>query len=194
MASKPQADQTEQPQSTFTASPLANRPFVVEPDQQVWEKPIVTTGETLTVGCKLPHGIMLQLFQFEEVTEPVMGGGVRQSQIARPIAGYEPVKLNGFANYLNQPAQKLTYGGFGMTYGVPKDIFNQWMKDNKDSEIVKKGLVFAIEGEPSGAQLEGQNRKELKSGLEPLDPTKKIKVGPATVEEESDRPNNRSVT
>lgn len=142
--------------------------------------PVTTTGPTVTVACKLPGGLLVQLCEMEEVAEQVMGGGSRMVRRARRVGPL--VKLNGFANPVNDKPKTLTYGGYGLTYGVPKDLFEEWLAQNADLDAVRTGLVFAFD-EPDDAKEAAVERKETRSGLEPLDPKARHRIGPFTVEE-----------
>lgn len=38
---------------------------------------------SVTVGCKLPHGLTMRVFDMVETQEPVMGGGFRAVKVAQ---------------------------------------------------------------------------------------------------------------
>jgi hypothetical protein len=122
----------------------------------------------VTVGCKLPHGLMLQLYRMEEHQEPVMAGGYRK--VRRAVQDRPPVRLNGFARYLGQDVAHSIIMGTGITHGVDADFFAEWMLQNEDSDVVKKGLIFS-QIKPSEIEAQARDHKSLKSGLEPIDPS-----------------------
>jgi hypothetical protein len=70
-------------------------------------------AETVTVGCKLPNGLVLE-HQGTTVT------------------------LKGFRH----PDARII-GGYGLTEGVDKDFFDAWLAAHADQPYVKKELVFA---------------------------------------------------
>ena len=52
-----------------------------------------------------------------------------------------------------------------------KDLWEKWLSQNKDSMIVKNGLIFAHSDQAS-VEAEGREKEACKSGLERLDPNK----------------------
>ena len=60
-------------------------------------------------------------------------------------------------------------GGYALTYGVRKDLWDQWYEQNKTSKLVKQRVVFAS---PSlqAATAEARENRSVKSGMEPVDP------------------------
>ena len=59
-------------------------------------------------------------------------------------------------------------GGFAITEGCPKDIWEGWLEQNKDSLLIKNGVLFAYKDRNS-VMTEVKKRAEVLSGLEPLD-------------------------
>lgn len=162
---------------------MAAKRRIVKPDQEDLAAPIETNGETVTVACKLPHGLVLQLCEMEEASEPIMGGGSRVVQRARRVG--PTVTLNGFANPVAGKMRSLTYGGYGMTYGVPKDLFEEWLSQNADNDAVRAGLIFAYEVREDAHEA-ADERRTLRSGLEAIDPKARHQMGPFTVTEKTD--------
>lgn len=107
------------------------------------DAPISTTGPTVTVGCKLLHGLILKL--------PIT---VDPSQ--------RQIVLKG-ANQSN------VIGGFGITRGVPQDFWETWIALNKGFKPLVLGLLFADSRE-SAAVGEAKDRKSLKHGQYRLNP------------------------
>jgi hypothetical protein len=99
--------------------------------------------ETVTVGCKLPNGLHLDLDSPE---------------------GKKRVTLKG-ANH------SVVVGGFGITENVPKDFFEEWARQHSKSIVIASGIVFAYK-DSKGAEAIAKERKALKTGFEPLDPEK----------------------
>lgn len=123
---------------------------------------------TVSVGCKLPHGIIMQLFRMDTHDEPQFGGGTKQVQRAVRLDDRR-IKLNGFARWKGRDMPHDIRMGAGITHGVDADFFAEWLKQNKDLEAVKKGLIFA---QAKGGEMESQlkDHVSLKSGMEPGDP------------------------
>lgn len=129
-------------------------------------------GGKVTVACKLPNGLRLQLHEAVEVAVPVLGGGVKVVKEYRPVG--EPITVAGWRGADGKP--KLgTVAGCGITHNVPADFWNQWLKENKEQAYVRNGLIFAYE---KADHVEGQAReeKDRKSGLEPLNMGRKFKT------------------
>lgn len=90
---------------------------------------------TITVGCKLPHGLILE-------------------------HGGKTITLKGWHS-------SRVAGGYGLTEGVDKDVFEAWLKAHADLPMVKRGLVFAQERAHS-AEACAREREKVRSGLEGL--------------------------
>lgn len=106
--------------------------------------PILSTGETVTVGCKLPNGLNLGHLHGED----------------KPI-----VILNG-ANHPN------AIMSVGMTHGVDKAAFLNWMEEHGGTHgipAVAKGHVFHYD--KAGAAIgKAKEMAAEKTGMEGLDP------------------------
>ncbi len=98
-------------------------------------------SDTVSIGCRLPHGVVLAV---------VTNSGDRRT-----------VTLNG-AN------KALLIGGCGIT-DVPRDFWNEWKRRNKDSVMLSKGTVFAT-GSASETAQEAKTREGDKTGFEQADP------------------------
>lgn len=103
----------------------------------------VSGTDTVTVGCKLPHGLHLDIVQ-----------------IGEPVARHTVKGANSSA----------LIGGFGITEGVPRAFWDRWMKQSKDLAMVKNGLVFAMESTASARDKAADGAAA--SGFERLDPNK----------------------
>lgn len=124
-------------------------------------------GGTVSVGCKLPAGLILQVFEMREGSELVMGGGVRSVKVAQRLE--KAVRLNGSATVFGTAPEHQIVGGYGITDGVDAEFFDLWQKQNADSEIVQKRLVFAC-SKNDAVMSEARAGRDVKSGLEPIDP------------------------
>lgn len=105
---------------------------------------------TVTVGCKLPHGFHLALHG-----EPDASGN-RPELDRYTVAGANASEI---------------IGGHGITPGIPKDFWDEWLRRNKNTPMVRNGLIFADE---SAARVAGEanSRKENETGFEGIDPKK----------------------
>ncbi len=101
---------------------------------------------TVTVACKLPHGLHLDL--------PQRGD--------RP---HKRVTVKGCN------ARDSVAFGYGITEGVPKDHWDEWLSMHKDMVMVKNQLIFAHVQSASVTDMAKENAKR-KTGLEGIDPEK----------------------
>lgn len=117
--------------------------------------------DTVIVGCKLKHGIWLEV-GYDPVT------GIRGEK-------YQRVKING-ANQMLKPGDLHTADGVGLTTGVSKDLWDEWLKTHRNLPYVVNGLLFASP-EMKSAKAEATEIETEKTGMEPLRPTddKRIK-------------------
>lgn len=72
------------------------------------------TGNVVTVACKLPHGLVLEMKDSPPVA---INGSLHASAVAH---------------------------GYGITEGVPAEFFTAWAAKYKDATFIRKGMVFAL--------------------------------------------------
>lgn len=136
------------------------------------------SGGKITVGCKLPNGLILRLFRMSDRVENVAGGGTRTFKIAEQVADHVVIKGNKLP--FGEAPEYQIIGNYALTIGVDADFFAEWMKQNADHEAVKQGLIFAATNQSDAIDIAKDNR-ERKSGLEPIVPAEhgvKGKPGP----------------
>jgi hypothetical protein len=140
-------------------------------------------GETVTVCCKLPHGVELRLFDMVEQNEPVMGGGTRLVKVAVPKG--ESIIIHGNSHPQNAaPRSQIVSGGYAITPNVDKAFWEAWLAANKNLDMVKNGMIFA-QGKADNAAAEAKDRRATLSGAERLDPHKlpgKLQKNPETAQ------------
>lgn len=117
------------------------------------------TGTTVSVACKLPHGLVLQN------SRAVMDG----KKVLKWIKDGPEVVIKGAAVHVGEPAGKDISGGFALTHGVDAEFFRNWLEHHAEFPAVKQGLIFAHEQKASAAD-EAKDRAGIESGFEPLDP------------------------
>lgn len=132
---------------------------------------------TLTVACSIPNGLKLRIFEMQKYDVPVMGGGVKEEQ--RAVQKREPVIIHGPAAPFGMAPAVPVRGGYALTYNVDADFFNDWLKQNKDHDAVKAGLIFAHE-KGANAGDKAKEMREIRSGLEPLTPDTDPRIGKTT--------------
>lgn len=116
------------------------------------------SSKTIAVGCKLPHGLIMQLDRLIE--DKATDGAVVRKYV--PVG--EEVRLNG-ANTSN------VIGGYGITENVDADFFDKWLAQKMEHAFIREGLVFAMPT-VSGVQDRAREQAAVKSGFEPLNPDK----------------------
>lgn len=135
------------------------------------ESTIKRAFETVTVGCKIPNGLILRLFRPAEVLEQGREGFVKV-KISEPTG--EQIVLNG-SRFPGKPDEDerpyIIMHGVAFTPDVPKEFWERWKEQNKDTDMVKRGLIFA-RGHDSDLRSQAAEMREVKSGLEPIDPDK----------------------
>ncbi len=148
----------------------------------------VTKGAsaTVTVACKLPAGLILRLWTLREYDEPVLGGGTRTGKIAEPssLNGVNEVRLTGYCVPKGQDRNFEIAGGsigYALTPGVPRDFFEEWLKQNADLPAVRKGLIFASDRRDA-LDHHAKDHAKTRNGLEPIDPKNPPRVGRLRVE------------
>lgn len=129
-------------------------------------------GATVTVACKLPHGLKLRIFAWEKYDELMRDGTVREGKRSRPIPDMEFVVRGTWVasagqayNQNNAITRELLPGGYAITYGCPKDLWDLWYEQNKESNLVRNHIVFASVGSPND---EAHEHSGVLSGMEPV--------------------------
>jgi hypothetical protein len=123
-------------------------------------------GAKVTVYCKLPNGLRIRNFVMIEQREQVMGGGVREFKIADQRG--DDILLWGNRFRIGDPMTHRIVGNYGVTEGVSKEAWDNWVEANKDSPMVRNGLVFAAEKRDFG-DGEARDRRDTLSGLEAME-------------------------
>lgn len=128
---------------------------------------------TVTVACKIPQGLRLQLQHpmnrivptgrgstddYEKVTFNVFGGPVYH------VFGPSMPAMGGVPDGYILP--KNVEGGYALTPGIPADFWAQWLEQNKMADYVTSQMIFAHDD--ASSKDKAQDLEELKSGLEPL--------------------------
>jgi hypothetical protein len=119
------------------------------------EKMDTKGSTTVTVGCKLPHGLTIALD--EPQTKMVEG---------KETTVYVP---NGRTIELRGANSSAVVGGYGITENVDGEAFRKWLAEHRDFPAVVNGLVFVVERSADAPQ-EAQQRRDVKTGVEGLNP------------------------
>lgn len=126
------------------------------------------SAKTVTVACKMPNGMMLQLQQEYTDTEQTMNG-TRDVKRHRKVG--ETVVVAGNAIHVGVPdaPRKQIVGGYALTRGVDADFWAKWFEQNKDAPYVKEGIIFAMPNRDA-VEDKAEEQVSITSGLEPLNP------------------------
>lgn len=126
-------------------------------------------ARTVTVACKIPNGLVLQLCKSHIETEQTMAGS-RDVKVYRKmgptitVAG--PAYPNGTVpkGFKRRPEDA---SNMALTFKVPADFFEEWMKQNADADYVRSGMIFGFADLASVEDQAQELVKEL-SGFEPV--------------------------
>lgn len=125
------------------------------------------TGATVTVALKHPTGIVLEAFRKEKGQEPVLGGGFRDTTVWRSTGQQYPLNGNR-APFGVVPSYKII-GGYALTEGIPKDVWECWKEQHHDSPLLEQGLIMAYDTpEKAEGFARDKDNASLRSGMEPL--------------------------
>lgn len=106
------------------------------------------SATTCVIGCKLPHGLTMELF-------------------ARNADG-KPVKSIGRYT-VNGANSKRVWGGYALTEGVPTDFAKKWFEEKVGHPAVVNGSIF-MAGDGRSAEARAKEGRHIETGLEFIDP------------------------
>jgi hypothetical protein len=111
------------------------------------------SATTCIVGCKLPHGLHMQIKAKD---------GTMQEHV---------LKGNNASRII---------GGYGLTDDVPTEFMMEWLKRNSRHPAVLNGSIF-MHDSVAGATARAKEGRDIRSGAEPIDPiahARKFKLEP----------------
>lgn len=155
-----------------TATDPATKPAGYQTDKVVVRDDGYQTGtDTVTMGCKVPNGVVLRLFDLVDVQLSMNGIVLTEKQAQQREGEYV---LNGFSIDLGKmaggiPPEHQIIGGFGLTSGIPRDFADEWFAQNAQSALVRNKIVF-MERNENEARAHARDYASLQSGLQPVDP------------------------
>lgn len=128
------------------------------------------SAATVTVACKIPGGLELQLCRQEGYSEDQKDGRVvartRWVKHGQVYVVRGPAYPNGPVPR-GMPRPPTLAGGYALTPGIPLDFWNEWVEQNKDSQFVVGGMIRAEERRADMVSVAREHRAE-RSGLEPM--------------------------
>jgi hypothetical protein len=103
------------------------------------------SNRTVTVACKMPHGLIIQMQAKKVEHEPVLGGGMRAVDRYRQVG--QQFKVHGTLAKTGQRAPHVLddSGGYAITRGIPLDVWENFMHHNEESLFVTNGLIYGDE-------------------------------------------------
>lgn len=123
------------------------------------------SGETVTVACKLPSGLVLRGFRKTIDQELVLGGGLRD--VTKYVEDGRREVIYGNARPKGGSFRTRVVCGYALTQGISKTLWDEWLEANAEMPAVKNRLVFAFPNVDMAADAAREHRK-TRSGLEPL--------------------------
>lgn len=128
--------------------------------------PVSKAGGKVSIACKLPHGLIMQCWEFVEEKEPILGGGYRTFKVARARKGADGDAVKYFVNGINTPRAKIAFG-YAITENLPEDFVRLYFEQHADQEFIKNKLVFFFRKLADTEACAKEHEKTL-SGLEPM--------------------------
>src|SRR6266702_3471953 len=125
---------------------------------------------TCAIACKWPLGLDLKLYRMVDVTE---GGysGTRVVKVAEEIPGSErhirgtnTATKEAMARDRNAPQPLAGSPGYALTHGIEVDWWLEFKRQNHDSEMIRRGFLFAFE-DPARAQDAARERERELVGV-----------------------------
>lgn len=135
--------------------------------------PAVRSGDTVTVGCKLPNGLWLSL---HDMVDTAIAGPSGFTVVPMARRREERFCLNGTALDVAKLRRQefpgyLLVNGYALTPGIPRDFWEEWLKQNERSDLVRNHLIYAQDTHERAHAVANESTG-VRSGLEPIDPAK----------------------
>jgi hypothetical protein len=127
--------------------------------------------DTVTVACKHPLGVILQLYDWVDVDIGGIAGAKTVKQAKKRNDPQSSVRLKGFAVPFGLIPAYPIIGGYGITQGVSRKFWEEWLHQNNGSDLIENGIIFACDSLHE-TQQEAKSRESIRCGFEPIDPDK----------------------
>ena len=135
-------------------------------------------ADTVTVLCRLPSGIRLDLHDLSSLSERTQA----TAPVMTPPQARSSILLNGIRHDpLYHPVENRLLGRAGRTT-VPTNFWKAWLEQNRQSDLITRKIIFA-ETTPARADnamaelakdrtgLEGADNTTLAEGVTPMQKT-----------------------
>ncbi len=145
------------------------------PDGELGDAAPIGTDVSVTIACKLPNGMLLQLFDIREVTETGPGGYRHTHKLATPRREEQYVVrgTGEFRGFDSKKAHDLV-AGYALTHGIPKKFWDAWVKQTGQYlDAVTNRFIFAYAkpADAAAAAKDVGSDRTQRTGFEPLDPS-----------------------
>lgn len=124
----------------------------------------------VTVACKFPTGVVLQLCVKEDYLEEGLNGSrmrVRYSKSgATHLARGPAAPVGQIPRGYQRPE---VVGGYALTRNIPAEFWDAWLEQNKDNPLVVNHMIMA-HGKRSTVVGEAREQRAILSGFEPMNP------------------------
>jgi hypothetical protein len=127
----------------------------------------------VTVACKIPQGVRLQLCRRVDFVEDTPSGPrqkFRYDKFGDVVLVRGPAIPRSYDAKFPMPE---IVGGAALTRNVDGDFWREWLKQHADSDLVKGKMIFAYDQNTDHVQKRAIEQKDIRSGLEPVDPNLK---------------------
>lgn len=125
-------------------------------------------ADTVTVLCRLPHGVVLSITPDGDVERRAKLSAAGTPDRS-PVVSVKSVTVNGANKAPNyHPKDNVLLGRVGRTV-VDKAFWEAWRAQNANSDLVKNNCVFA-EMTEARADAKARELEGVKTGFEPIDP------------------------
>ena len=123
-----------------------------------------TGTATVTVFCKWPGGMILRAGKMVEQPMPSPLGAPISELRFRETGRH---RVNGPAAPFGIAPRAPVIGGYAITKGVPKELWDAWHNANKDADYVRNRIIYAEEDESYGRD-KAYDLRSVETGFEPL--------------------------
>lgn len=138
-----------------------------------------TSGAVVTVALKHPTGVILEGFEKKSIQVPDGVGRIRDEVVFRSSG--QRFEIHGNRVPFGKTPNFPIIGGYALTKGVPKDVWEIWLEQHKDSPLVENHLISAFESHDD-AEAFATEHEENRSGMEAV-----LKVGDPRVDKRKGR-------
>jgi hypothetical protein len=142
------------------------------PKSKIKNAPAPKPRGTVIVCSKIEHDLALQCCVIREVR--VQGRhGIDIEKQYHKAGDIHYVRGIGYPagqipkGFPRRPLMTEGDAGYALTYNIPADFWEQWLDQNKDTDMVRNRLIYAVATLDEACEIAAEN-KDVDSGLGPL--------------------------